>query len=237
MAILNLGTALVLGGTSGLGLELALQCRDSCYGRVIVAGRHDPRREGNQDRNWNSVEFKHCDLTSWDLAIKLTGELQEVGVFPSMFIWAAAQHWMGHFSDMKMRQMKELAVTNMVNALPIVQWAWDRMRDLRSQRTRFVIISSTSATKPRNQEAIYAGTKAFQLQLARCLAKEHPYTKRTVTVALPGGMKTQLYREGMNPHYKEFMDPGKVARFIMERVMRQRCALNVLKIPRQKELM
>ena len=214
---------IVLGGTSGLGLELTDQLRAN-GARVLVVGRfYDEQRHGEgfeldlYDRgavNW-SVE---------ELDRRLLGEVLE------SFIWSAGYIWRGDFAGQS--EVRSMAEVNFAGALPLAQWAWKRMQT-QEITGKMIVISSTSGVKPRPDEAVYAATKHAQVGFARCLgmeAEERGENAR-VLLCLPGAMKTPFWN-GQEPNdYASFNDPKKVAETIIAAMNDQQQAYAELAMP------
>lgn len=214
---------IVLGGTSGLGLELVERLR-ATGGRVLVVGRfYDEQRHGEgfeldlYDRgavNWSLEELER----------RSNGEVLE------SFIWSAGYIWRGDFGGQS--EVRSMAEVNFAGALPVVQWAWNRM--LSQEVTgKMVVISSTSGEKPRSDEAVYAATKHAQVGFARCLGLEVEERNENtqVLLCLPGAMKTPFWNGQKPEDYATFNDPKKVADRILVAMNEQQTPYAELPMP------
>lgn len=214
---------IILGGTSGLGLDIANSLRER-GSRVLVIGRLY-----NEEQHGEGFELDLYDrgTVNWfveELARRLESDALE------SFIWTAGYGWRGDFSDQP--EVRSMAEVNFAGALPLVQLAWRQM--IHQEITgKMVVVSSTSGVKPRSDEAVYAATKHAQVGLSRCLgmaAEEHGLNAQ-VLLCLPGAMKTPFWSEREPEDYAAFNDPQKVAQKIVTSMFEQTTAYAELVIP------
>lgn len=214
---------IVLGGTSGLGLDIANLLRAD-GGRVLVVGRfHDEAQHGEGF----ALDLYDRGAVEWsvdELEQRLSGEVLE------SFVWSAGYIARGNFAEQE--NVRSMAEVNFAGALPLVQWAWKHML---SQEIvgKMVVISSTSGVKPRADEAVYAATKHAQVGFARCLGMEagEQGENAQVLLCLPGATKTPLW-DGHEPvDYDTFNDPKKVAEKIVETMKEQAAPYFELALP------
>ncbi len=215
---------IILGGTSGLGWELATMLRQRGQ-RVAVLG-HDHHSEQHGEGLGvdltNSEAVKHA---VWELS-QLVGDEQI-----QSFYWSTGFGYRGDFGGQPHPEI--MATVNFSGALPIVQWVWNKMKNQLSP-SNFIIVSSTSGYKPRADEAVYAGTKHAQAGMARCLGLEARQANLPVRVllCLPGGMRTPFW-DGREPEdYAHYNDPRKVAARTLQAVDSQATPYIELIMPR-----
>jgi NAD(P)-dependent dehydrogenase (short-subunit alcohol dehydrogenase family) len=199
---------LILGGTHGLGAEIAadLQARGE---ETFVTGR-----------SYNEAEHgagMQVDLASEDSADFLLQHVQDLGdVALKRFFWVAASPaYVGDFATQP--NVRDVVAINVGNVIQIAQAAW-RLMIKQKEASDFVIVSSTTGVKVRNNETTYGSTKAFQVMFAHDLRAESERLQSSVNVSLvmPGGMQTPWW-DGQRPAaYDEFLDPKKVAAKIYE---------------------
>ena len=198
---------IILGGTSGLGLEMAKQLRERGE-RVLVLGKtHNPQKHG---------EGFPLDVYYSDQVERIEQILNGDDI--DQFVWAAGYGWRGNFEDQP--SVRSMAEVNFSGALPLVQWAWRKM-STQNRKSVLTIIGSTSSVKARSDEAVYVATKHAQAGLARSLGMQADEQKLPVRVALflPGAMKTPFWNgRDLPADYMFFNDPSKIATHIINAI-------------------
>ena len=205
---------IILGGTSGLGWEMAQQLRKQGR-RVLVLGKtHNAKKHG--DGFMLDVYYPEQVQAAF-------GRIEQFlnGDDIEQFVWSAGYGWRGDFEDQS--DAYAMAEVNFSGALPLVQWAWSKMIK-QYIRSGLTIIGSTSSIKARPDEAVYVATKHAQAGLARSLGMQADEQNLPVKVALflPGAMKTPFWDNRELPSdYQFFNDPVKVASHIISAVDHQ----------------
>lgn len=209
---MNNSVHIVLGGTSGLGREIGRKLRQD-DDEVWALGSSYSDADG-QGMRVDLSDASSVDTTVDELAARLQGKLLK------SFWWVSGYGYKGDFSGQD--DPRRLATVNFAGALPIVQYAWQVMLQ-QSESSNFNIISSTTGQKPRNDEAVYSGTKFAQVGFARSLGLEVERLGSPVRVGLflPGGMRTPFW-DGVTPDgYETYNDPSKVASAMIDAVSQQ----------------
>lgn len=215
---------IILGGTSGLGWEMAKLLRKRGE-RVLVLGKFHNESDHGEGFAFDLHDEASVEWASSELERRLENETIQY------FVWAAGYGWRGNFGDMT--EARSMAVVNFAGAMPFVQAAW-RCMTTQKQPSTLVIVSSTSGIKARPDEAVYVATKYAQTGLARSLGREVMRWHKTTRVALflLGGMKTRFW-EGREPkHYKHYNDPVKVAAKVLDELDAQAEPYVEVPIPR-----
>ena len=202
---------IILGGTSGLGLEMAKQLRERGE-RVLVLGKtHNPQKHG---------EGFPLDVYYSDQVEAASARIEQILNSDDIdqFVWAAGYGWRGNFEDQP--SVRSMAEVNFSGALPLVQWAWRKM-STQNRKSVLTIIGSTSSVKARSDEAVYVATKHAQAGLARSLGMQADEQKLPVRVALflPGAMKTPFWNgRDLPADHMFFNDPAKIATHIINAI-------------------
>ena len=198
---------IILGGTSGLGLEMAKQLRERGE-RVLVLGKtHNPQKHG---------EGFPLDVYYSDQVEPASARIEQIlnGDDIDQFVWAAGYGWRGNFEDQP--SVRSMAEVNFSGALPLVQWAWCKM-STQNRKSVLTIIGSTSSVKARSDEAVYVATKHAQAGLGM-QADEQKLPVR-VALFLPGAMKTPFWNgRDLPADYMFFNDPAKIAAHIINAI-------------------
>lgn len=188
-------TSLVIGGTSGLGLELAkdLQATGS---EVYVTGR----RELDEP----SLHYEKFDLTAPDLPQRI-GELVMRLPEINTLVYAAGYFQEGRVTDLSEQEIEQMIDVGGRGLVYFVKAVLDKQGSL----DELITITSTSQWTPRKLEPIYNFAKAGAAHFSNAMAEDGRVSK--VLVAGPAGMKTAFW-EGIerNDLYK-MLDPAWVA--------------------------
>ena len=205
---------IILGGTSGLGREMARQLRESGK-RVLVLGKTHNAQEHGEGFQLDVYYPGQVEAAPARIEQILGDDDVE------QFVWAAGYGWRGNFEDQP--EARSMAEVNFAGALPLLQWAWRKMAR-QNQKSVLTIIGSTSSVKARADEAVYVATKYAQAGLARSLGMQADEQKLPVKVALflPGAMKTPFWNGRELPaDYVFFNDPAKIATHIISAIEHQ----------------
>lgn len=174
----NKTNALIIGGSSGLGLELGLLLAGRY--NVFITGRKNPRKK---PLCFIPLEIKKSLLLPNDL----DRVLARVGAV-DLLIYAAGFHQDGAISD-----LEDDDITAMIN-VKLTAPAMILQRILRRQKklSGFIAVTSTSQSTPRLRESVYAAANAGLDMLARSMSLDKRISK--TVVAAPAGMKTNFWK-------------------------------------------
>ncbi len=195
----NHKNALIIGGSSGLGLELATTLPAKYH--TIVTGRHDPKNE--------KVDFRVLDLNTRD---QLAGTLDEfVANLPriDLLIYAAGFYQEGTISDVSDDDIAAMTGVGLLAPAMLLQ----RLLKKQSELPGFIAVTSTSQWTPRLLEPMYTSVKAGLGMLANSVSLDERIDK--VLVAAPAGMNTRFW-ENSPRDASTMLDPKWVAEQILE---------------------
>lgn len=218
--------ALVVGGGSGLGLEIAKLLKEQ-GADVTITGRD--YRSGP----WG-MDYKKFILTQ-DTE-RLVSSINTLALDPTRFVdllvWAP-----GFWEDGNIDGLSDEHILAMVNVgLLGPALMLNRLLDAQDGLEGFIAITSTSQWKPREREPLYCATKAGLAQLARCVSLDSRVDK--VLVAGPAGMATGFW-SASGRDLAGLLDPKQVAeqilrlwegeyRFKLARILRDPMRVQVL---------
>lgn len=194
---------LILGGTHGLGREIALALQEKdeetyATGRSYDAAVHGAGIQLDLSNDVDVQNFvDHLDT------LEITG-----------FYWVAGFGYNGDFSAQSDPQ--KMVDVNLANVMPIAQSVWKKLLES-EQASHYVVISSTTGVKARKDEAVYAATKHAQVGFGRSLGleSERLTTNIKVSLFLPGGMRTEFWEGNKPTNFADFLDPKAVAKRIV----------------------
>jgi short-subunit dehydrogenase len=192
--------ALVTGGTSGIGYELARLLAADDYNLIIVA-RHvtDLQRVAKEIKSEFLVEV---DIISKDLfkpenAFELYEEVRSKNVAIEILINDAGHGHYGEFVNTDIR--KELDIINLnVSSLVVLTKLF--LQDMVGRRKgKIMNLSSIASKTPGPWQSVYHGTKAFVQSFTEAIRSEVKDTGVTITALLPGATATDFFNKaGMN---------------------------------------
>ena len=181
--------AVVTGASSGIGLELALQCARSGFDLVIAADGDIETAAQTIRQEGADVTAVRADLASSDGVDSL---IEAIGVRPIEALLANAGHGLGHaFLDQTFEDIRGVVDTNVTGTLYLLHQLVPRMRD--AGRGRVLITGSIAGFMPGSFQAVYNGTKAFVDSFAWALRNELKDSGVTVTCLMPGPTDTAFF--------------------------------------------
>lgn len=214
--------ALVVGGSSGLGLEIALKLKNEGYEKVFVTGRKNPRKNELvflpfscdfsefQDLGYLRKVATDLDDLMEDVMWVQTGNPMETAL-PGidLLVYAAGFYQEGLISDVNDFQIADMIALGLQGPAMLLQ----RFLSYNKPLPGFIAITSTSEWTPRLKEPVYTAVKAGLKMLANSVSLDERVCK--TLVAAPAGMDTQFWR-GAPRNNATLLDPKWVAEKIIE---------------------
>jgi len=191
---------LIVGGSSGLGLELAFAYAARGH-RVTVTGRKNPKQNGIMYIPFSITS----DVNDVDEAVeKLASTLDPIDAV----VYAA-----GYFQEGTLRELSDESIMTMMNVgllAPVLLVKALIAKALEPLDVMF--ITSSSQVTPREKEPVYTAVKAGLGMFGNSLALDAGVGK--VVVIAPAGMKTPFWDETKD--VSSFLEPSWVAEQIVE---------------------
>ncbi len=195
-------TTLVVGGTSGLGLELARDFAE-LGNDVVITGRSNPKAD--------SIAFQKLELSEEPLASKIKTLImghylpEEINVL----VFAAGFYQEGTVTDLSEKQIEEMINVCGRSLVYLCKYLLEKQGRL----DELITITSTSQWTPRKLEPIYNFAKAAAGHFSNSMAEDGRIKK--VMVAGPAGMKTPFWDDLKRDDVDEMNNPKWVADQIM----------------------
>jgi uncharacterized protein len=212
--------AIVTGGSSGIGLDLARECVGHGFDVVIAADRPMNAAVADLTARGAKVEAVEADLAIRGGVEKL---LQAIaGRDPDVLI-ANAGHGLGKgFLDQNFEEITHVVDTNITGTLYLIHKVGQGMRS--RGRGRILVTGSIAGFMPGAFQAVYNGTKAFIDSFSWALRNELKDTGVTVTCLMPGVTDTEFFeRAGLMDTkvgtQENKADPAEVARIGFKAMM------------------
>jgi short-subunit dehydrogenase len=219
----NQKTALITGGTSGIGKELAKLFAQDNYNLIIVA-----RNQGELDdtaaelgNNGIKIETISKDLSNMEEAFALCQEIGDRQI--DVLVNDAGQGVYGLFKDNDIERELDIIHLNICATVIITKHFVQQM--VTRGEGRILNLGSVAGKLPGPWQAVYHATKAFVLSFTTAIREELKDSGVTLTALMPGVTDTDFFNKaGMNDSKavqdKEAMaDPADVAKAGYEALM------------------
>ncbi len=216
----NQKTALITGGTSGIGKELAKLFAHDHYNLIIVA-RDQGELDATARELGGQVETISKDLSNMDEAFALCQELGDRQI--DVLVNDAGQGVYGLFKDNDMERELDIIHLN-ICATVILTKHFVQQMVVRGEG-KILNLGSVAGKLPGPWQAVYHATKAFVLSFTTAIREELKDSGVTLTALMPGVTDTDFFNKaGMNESKavqdKEAMaDPADVAKDGYEALM------------------
>jgi len=188
-------TALITGGSSGMGLEYARQLAGRGYHLILVSNRPDELETAQTSlKGQYPVEIitRYQDLAETEAADKLyawcTGEME---IVPDVVVCNAGMFFFKELEVADLDRVQAMMNLHMVTVTRMCLLFGQAMKD---RGGHLLIMSSMAARIPAPGITVYSATKAYLRSFGRSLSYElKPYGVGVTTVC-PGAIATPLYR-------------------------------------------
>jgi short-subunit dehydrogenase len=211
--MINEWTALVTGGSSGIGAAIA-QRLAAAGARLVVLGRDAERLEALARRTGAATLV--ADL----LSPEGLSQAADAAAGVDLLVNSAGCGWAGDLAAMAETDIDALVALNLLAPLRLARAALPGMRE--RGRGHLVFVSSI-ATVGVGGEAVYAATKAGLRAFAASVRHEVAEQGIGVTTLLPGAVRTPFFDHRGAPYDRRFprqVAPTQVASALLEGIER-----------------
>ncbi len=216
--------ALFLGGSKGLGLEMAKLAFDENW-KVTIAARSVIESE---------LYKKNITAMPIDLEKLNIQPIAHLGPY-DLIVWTAGAYQEGSLLDLHADDIDRMVANHVAGPAKFLLPNLRRNRE-RKTPVQLVVVASSTSYRVRTGEGLYGTVKAAKSQFARTLGKELPETVpgSRVLLAHPGGMNTPFWA-GRDRDVSKFMDPAAVARIIWNEAKAQAEPFEEIHVDRQPD--
>ncbi len=215
--------AIIIGATSGIGLEVAKVLAKKGW-LVGIAGRRQELLEQIQQEHQNIVATEQIDVTQSDAPDHLQTLIENLGGMDLYF------HSSGiGYQNVELDMERELATveTNAVGMTRMVGAAFHYFEAHPGQKGQIAVISSIAGTKGLGAAPAYSATKRYVNHYLECLTQLcHIRRLRHISIhdIRPGFVRTALI-SGSN--YPLQLDAAKVAQQIVKKLEQRRAIITI----------
>lgn len=212
-------TALITGGSRGIGYELAKLCARDGYDVVLVA-RHQEQLESAADAlesAWDiSTMTVSKDLSRPESAREIQDELRYEDLHVDLLVNnAAARPTPARFDKTDIETTDDLVQVNIDTLTNLTRRFVAPM--VERGAGRILNVSSAAGEIPSPPFGVYAATKGYVSTLSTVLARQLEPAGITVTVLVPGWTDTDMAWEvfealDIDPEPREILSPEEVAK-------------------------
>ena len=210
--------ALVTGGTSGIGYELARLLAKDGYNLIIVA-RSEAELSETSTKIANESGVKVItiskDLFDRRNAFDLYHDVKSRGIEIDILINNAGHGHYGEFVDTDLSMELQIIDLNIASLVVLTKLF---LKDMISRRDgKIMNLSSIAGKAPGPWQSVYHGTKAFVQSFTEAVRYEVRDSGVTITALLPGATDTDFFRKAGMEDSKivqegKLYDPADVAK-------------------------
>ncbi len=218
--------ALITGGTSGIGYELAKLFAKDGYNLIIVARDQNELNktavELSQQYGVN-VETISKDLFNPESGFELYKEVLSKNMQIDVLVNDAGQGQYGEFVETDIRRELQIIQLNIASLVVLTKLF---LKDMVARGNGKILnLSSIASKTPGPFQSVYHGTKAFVQSFTEAVRNEVKDKGVTLTALLPGTTATDFFNkadmlEAKNIKGKELDDAAKVAKDGYEALMK-----------------
>lgn len=185
--------ALITGGGSGLGLELAKLFAADGYSLILVSRNeaHLKQAQAELEAAYHAtVEIISLDLTDLEALPGIFMKLKERGLKINVLVNNAGFGLLGAFTELDIKKQLNTIALN-ISALTYLTRLF---LDQAPENAKILNMSSLAAFQPGPYMNVYYATKAYVLSFSEALAEELEDKNISVTALCPGPVATDFWK-------------------------------------------
>ena len=190
-------TALITGSSSGIGFAYAKHLSENGW-RLHLVSQNPERAQAAISKLGNATAKKHLADLSDENQVR---SLYEKITTPDLIVANAGITMAGSVGQINEEKRKRLTYLLYGGVVDLIEHYLTRMMERGSGR--IVIVSSIGAISPMPKSSIYASAKAGAYAYGRSLNEELRQKQISVTVSLPGYVKTSAHSRAGLTHLEK----------------------------------
>jgi short-subunit dehydrogenase len=186
-------TALITGGSGGIGLEIAKVLARRGFNLVLVARNRDALEAAAgqiEGKHTVSVHVFAADLRRRESPEAIFDFLRNGSIGIDVLVNNAGFGLGGEFAETELTRELEMIQVNIAALTHLTKLFLPAM--IKRKSGRILNVASTAAFVPGPLMAVYYATKAYVLSFSQALAEELRNTGVTVTALCPGPTRTEF---------------------------------------------
>ena len=203
-------SALITGGSAGLGREFARQLAGRARSLILVARReqklNELRDELKQQHPNLTIHIRKTDLADLAQLNELAGWLEAESIDVDLLINNAGLGDSGPFATSDPIRNEQMTLVNVVALTSLTRQLLPRM--IAKRRGGILNVSSSAGFLPIPDLAVYAATKAYVTSFSEALRAELRGTGVSVCALCPGPVHTEFQEVASRPGRKVEPGPG-----------------------------
>jgi short-subunit dehydrogenase len=204
----NQKTALITGGTSGIGKELARLFARDRYNLIIVARNRDELDSTAAELRADGVQVTTIskDLSKMD---EVKALCSEISVPVDVLVNDAGQGVYGLFKDTDLERELDIIHLNICATIILTKHFVKQMAA--RGEGKILNLGSVAGKLPGPWQAVYHATKAFVLSFTTAIREELKDSGITFTALMPGATDTDFFNKAGMQDSKIVQDKGAMA--------------------------
>jgi short-subunit dehydrogenase len=212
--------AIITGGSSGLGFEVAKQLRER-HIDVLLIGRNREKldyakEQLHQIENEATVECHAFDISDENSVISFFQLLKDRQEIITYLFNVAGKSFFGKLEEITYKDIIETLEANMIGLILMTAHGVGHIKAFPAPRQRIVSVLSTAALKGKKLETVYNASKWGARGFLESVRDEVADTNIEVVNIYPGGMQTPFWDNSASGYAVDtFMKPESVAEQIV----------------------
>ncbi len=215
--------ALITGGTSGIGYELARKFAGNHYGIVIVSSSQERLKSTKEklEKEFSiSVKTYEQDLSIIGAAVSLYEKIKADRIEVSVLVNNAGFGLAGAAEQIDLQRDESMMILNMITSVELMKLFLPDMYQRGSGK--ILNVASTGAFQPGPYTASYHASKVFVLNYSRAVRFEAMKNGVQICVLCPGATKTDFFNKEGKPTPEYAMPADEVADYAYKRLMQNK---------------
>lgn len=208
--------AIITGGSSGLGLEIAKQLIERNIDVILIGRSREKLKNASTIlhgiRNEAKIEYYDFDISNEKSVVEFFELLGKRGDRIDYLFNVAGKFFYGKIEEITYEDIMNTLKANMVGLMLMTSHGVAHMKSFSASKQRIISILSTAALKGKKFESVYNASKWGARGFLEAVREEAAGSGIEIINIYPGGMKTPFW-EGSNSGYAvdTFMNPEDVA--------------------------